>query len=46
MDGRDAIRDLESEGCCGIGFFDVDHGTEQDGKAPNNLELHPVIGMS
>jgi hypothetical protein len=30
----------------GIGFFDVDHGTEQDGKAPNNLELHPVIGMS
>jgi len=30
----------------GIGFFDVEHGTEQDGKAPNNLELHPVIGMS
>ena len=30
----------------GIGFFDVDHGTEQDGRAPNNLELHPVIGIS
>jgi hypothetical protein len=30
----------------GIGFFDIAHATEQDGKAPNNIELHPVIGMS
>src|SRR5262249_20083280 len=29
----------------GIGFFDVEHGTEQDGKAPNNIELHPVIAL-
>ena len=30
----------------GIGFFDIEHATEQDGKAPNSIELHPVIGMS
>jgi hypothetical protein len=30
----------------GVGFFDIEHATEQDGKAPNNLELHPVLGMS
>jgi hypothetical protein len=30
----------------GIGFFDIEHATEQDGKAPNNIELHPVIGRS
>jgi hypothetical protein len=30
----------------GIGFFDIEHATEQDGKAPNNLESHPVLGLS
>jgi len=30
----------------GVGFFDVVHATEQDGAAPNNLEVHPVLGMS
>lgn len=30
----------------GIGFFDIVHPTEQDGAAPNNLELHPVLGLA
>jgi len=30
----------------GIGFFDIVHPTEQDGAAPNNLELHPVLGIA
>ena len=30
----------------GIGFFDIKHPTEQDGAAPNNLEIHPVLGLS
>lgn len=27
----------------GVGFFDVVHATPQRGKAPNNIELHPVL---
>lgn len=27
----------------GVGFFDFDHG--QTGRAPNNIELHPVFGL-
>jgi hypothetical protein len=30
----------------GVGFFDVKHGTPQTGVAPNNIELHPVLGVS
>jgi hypothetical protein len=30
----------------GVGFFDVKHGTPQTGVAPNNIELHPVLGFS
>lgn len=28
----------------GVGFFDFDHG--QIGRAPNNLELHPVLSLT
>jgi len=27
----------------GVGFWDVEHGTPQKGRAPNDLELHPVL---
>lgn len=27
----------------GVGFFDVVHSTPQRGRAPNNIELHPVL---
>jgi hypothetical protein len=30
----------------GVGFFDIKHSTDQDGVAPNNFELHPVLGLS
>ncbi len=30
----------------GVGFFDLVHGTPQRGRAPNNIELHPVLGFS
>ena len=30
----------------GVGFFDVKHGTPQTGVAPNNIELHPVLGFT
>lgn len=30
----------------GVGFFDLKHGTPQDGVAPNNIELHPLLSFS
>jgi hypothetical protein len=30
----------------GVGFFDIHHSTDQDGVAPNNFELHPVLGLA
>jgi hypothetical protein len=30
----------------GVGFWDVEHGTPQKGRAPNDLELHPVLKFS
>ena len=30
----------------GIGFFDLPHATPQTGHAPNNIEIHPVLGMT
>jgi hypothetical protein len=30
----------------GVGFFDITHSTPQDGVAPNDIELHPVLGIS
>jgi hypothetical protein len=30
----------------GVGFFDLEHPTPQDGVAPNNIELHPLLQFS
>jgi hypothetical protein len=30
----------------GIGFFDLPHSTPQTGHAPNNIEIHPVLGIT
>jgi hypothetical protein len=30
----------------GVGFFDITHSTPQDGVAPNDIEIHPVLGIS
>src|SRR6266851_3733312 len=30
----------------GIAFFDLPHSTPQTGHAPNNIEIHPVLGIS
>jgi hypothetical protein len=30
----------------GVGFFDIKHGTEQRGRADNNIELHPVLSFT
>ena len=30
----------------GVGFFDLVHGTPQDGVARNNIELHPVLSFA
>lgn len=27
----------------GVGFWDVKHGTAQRGRAPQDIELHPVL---
>jgi hypothetical protein len=30
----------------GVGFWDLKHGTAQEGRAPNDLELHPVLKLT
>jgi hypothetical protein len=30
----------------GVGFWDVKHGTAQRGRAPQDFELHPVLGFT
>jgi hypothetical protein len=30
----------------GVGFFDIPHSTPQTGHAPNDIELHPVLGIN
>jgi hypothetical protein len=30
----------------GVGFFDIKHGTEQRGRADNNIELHSVLSFT
>jgi hypothetical protein len=30
----------------GIGFFDLTHSTPQTGHAPNNVEIHPIMGIA
>jgi hypothetical protein len=27
----------------GVGFWDIEHGTKQRGRAPNDIEIHPVL---
>jgi hypothetical protein len=30
----------------GVGFWDLKHGNPQLGRAPNDLELHPVLKLT